>query len=144
MYNIVFVIGGPGVGKGTQCSLLVKEWPTKLVHLSLGDILRDERDKPSSKWGDTLQKNLKEGLIGSKEMVVELLQGKLEGLSAQDKQKVILLDGEYIMPKARNEQLTGVQVSQGRLTDVCSSRNASANQLAAWYWKRPPRFSSSG
>lgn len=95
MYNIVFVIGGPGVGKGTQCALLVKEWPTKFVHISLGDVLRDERDKPDSKWRDTLQKNLREGLIGSKEMVVGLLQNTLEGLSEDDKQKVILLDGQY-------------------------------------------------
>lgn len=34
----VFVLGGPGAGKGTQCSLLVKEFG--FHHLSAGDLLR--------------------------------------------------------------------------------------------------------
>jgi len=109
MFNIIFIIGGPGVGKGTQCSLLVKEWPTKFVQISLGDILRDEQDKPDSKWRETLQKNLKEGLIGSKEMVVDLLQDKLEELNEQDKHKVILLDGkpDWYLMIGDNDNVTG-------------------------------------
>ena len=37
-YEVVFVLGGPGVGKGTQCALLVEKFG--LVHLSAGDLLR--------------------------------------------------------------------------------------------------------
>ena len=36
----MFVLGGPGSGKGTQCAKLADEF--KLVHLSTGDLLREE------------------------------------------------------------------------------------------------------
>lgn len=39
--KIIFVLGGPGAGKGTQCSLIVKN--LGYVHLSAGDLLREER-----------------------------------------------------------------------------------------------------
>ena len=39
--NVVFVLGGPGVGKGTQCSKLVQDFQFK--HLSAGDLLRAEQ-----------------------------------------------------------------------------------------------------
>ncbi len=35
--------GGPGAGKGTQCTQLVETF--ELVHLSAGDLLREERDR---------------------------------------------------------------------------------------------------
>lgn len=94
MFKIVFVVGGPGAGKGTQCALLVNKRPTKFVHISRGDVLRAEREKKDSKYGAVLRKNLAEGLIGDKKTIVDLLQKKLEGLNAEDKEKVILLDGQ--------------------------------------------------
>jgi UMP-CMP kinase len=41
----VFVLGGPGAGKGTQCANIVKEYGW--VHLSAGDLLRAERESGS-------------------------------------------------------------------------------------------------
>ncbi|KAF8775736.1 hypothetical protein HU200_004273 [Digitaria exilis] len=38
--TVVFVIGGPGSGKGTQCSMIVKHFG--FTHLSAGDLLREE------------------------------------------------------------------------------------------------------
>lgn len=38
--NIVFVLGAPGSGKGTQCERLASQFG--LVHLSIGDLLRME------------------------------------------------------------------------------------------------------
>lgn len=37
---VIFVLGGPGSGKGTQCSNLVREFG--FVHLSAGELLREE------------------------------------------------------------------------------------------------------
>lgn len=37
--------GGPGVGKGTQCTRLAED--LRLVHVSVGDLLRAEAEKPS-------------------------------------------------------------------------------------------------
>lgn len=45
-YRVVFVLGGPGAGKGTQSDLLLKEYPC--VHLSAGQLLRDETKKEDS------------------------------------------------------------------------------------------------
>ena len=41
LYEVVFVLGGPGSGKGTQCAKIVDVF--QYVHLSAGDLLREER-----------------------------------------------------------------------------------------------------
>jgi len=43
--SVFFVLGGPGAGKGTVCQKLVKQ--QGYVHLSAGDLLREERDSGS-------------------------------------------------------------------------------------------------
>lgn len=46
--QMIFVIGGPGSGKGTHCELLVKE--EDYVHISSGDLVRailNEPDRPT-------------------------------------------------------------------------------------------------
>ena len=49
--NVIFVLGGPGAGKGTQCSRIVENFGH--VHLSAGDLLREERAKPGSEVSQT-------------------------------------------------------------------------------------------
>lgn len=46
--TVVFVLGGPGSGKGTQCSLLVQRF--NCVHLSAGDLLRAEQKNQDSPY----------------------------------------------------------------------------------------------
>jgi guanylate kinase len=58
--RVVFILGGPGSGKGTQCARLVQRFG--YTHLSAGDLLRGEqqRDSPQA----LLIKNyIKEGKI---------------------------------------------------------------------------------
>ena len=43
--TVLFVLGGPGAGQGTQCARLVETYG--FVHLSAGDLLRAERDSGS-------------------------------------------------------------------------------------------------
>lgn len=38
--KVIFVLGGPGSGKGTQCSRLVSQYG--FIHLSAGELLRIE------------------------------------------------------------------------------------------------------
>lgn len=38
--SVIFVLGGPGSGKGTQCTQLKNDF--SFIHLSTGDLLRDE------------------------------------------------------------------------------------------------------
>jgi len=58
---VVFVLGGPGAGKGTQCALLCKEFG--FVHLSAGDLLREERMRAGSPYGELINNYIKEGQI---------------------------------------------------------------------------------
>jgi UMP-CMP kinase len=85
----IFVIGGPGAGKGTQCSSLVKRYG--FSHLSLGDILRAETANPDSKWAGIIRRNMQEGVVGSMEMTVDLLNNAIKNLG--DRPKYVLIDG---------------------------------------------------
>jgi UMP-CMP kinase len=46
---VIFILGGPGSGKGTQCQLIQEKF--QFVHLSAGDLLRAERKNPNSQNG---------------------------------------------------------------------------------------------
>lgn len=86
-HEVVFVLGGPGAGKGTQCSKIAEEF--KFVHLSAGDLLRAERAKAESKHADLINSYIKEGKIVPVEITVQLI------LAAMDKTpgKKFLIDG---------------------------------------------------
>jgi adenylate kinase/UMP-CMP kinase len=58
--SIVFVLGGPGSGKGTQCERIVAKYGFK--HLSAGDLLRDEV-KSGSAVGQQCAQIMKEGKL---------------------------------------------------------------------------------
>ncbi|ELV14203.1 UMP-CMP kinase [Tupaia chinensis] len=58
---VVFVLGGPGAGKGTQCARIVEKYG--YTHLSAGELLRDERKNPDSQYGELIEKYIKEGKI---------------------------------------------------------------------------------
>lgn len=70
--SVIFVLGGPGAGKGTQCAKLVKE--KGFVHLSAGDLLRAEQDRKGSKYGELIAQYIKEGNIVPQEITVALLE----------------------------------------------------------------------
>ena len=74
-YEVVFVLGGPGAGKGTQCSLIVQNYG--YVHLSAGDLLREERNS-GSELADMINNFIKEGKIVPAEITVGLLKTAME------------------------------------------------------------------
>ncbi|KAH7321529.1 P-loop containing nucleoside triphosphate hydrolase protein [Rhexocercosporidium sp. MPI-PUGE-AT-0058] len=90
-WTIIFVLGGPGAGKGTQCSRLAANYP--IAHLSMGDILREEQEKPGSIWDELIRKNILEGVIGPPEMAVSLLQESMAEKHKKGGISVFLLDG---------------------------------------------------
>lgn len=69
--KIIFVLGGPGSGKGTQCDRIVAKY--KLKHLSAGDLLREEV-KSGSPTGQELEGVMKEGKLVPKEVTIGLLK----------------------------------------------------------------------
>ena len=56
--NIVFVLGGPGSGKGTQCAMLAKDY--NYAHISVGDLLRQEVAK-GSLLGNEIEQLMNDG-----------------------------------------------------------------------------------
>ncbi|MCO5583596.1 hypothetical protein L7F22_037509 [Adiantum nelumboides] len=84
--KVIFVLGGPGSGKGTQCALIVEHFG--FTHLSAGDLLRAEIASESEN-GVMIQSMIKEGKIVPSEVTVKLLQKAMLN-SGNDK---FLIDG---------------------------------------------------
>jgi len=85
--QIIFVLGGPGSGKGTQCAKLLEEFGD-IVHLSAGDLLR-EHVKSGTADGNMVANMIKNGQIVPAEVTIGLLD---KAMSASGKGKV-LIDG---------------------------------------------------
>ncbi|KAL7747625.1 hypothetical protein RI367_007066 [Sorochytrium milnesiophthora] len=85
--RVIFVLGGPGTGKGTQCMRLAKEF--SLAHLSCGDLLRDEAAKGTAE-GAAIARMMQEGSIVPMEITLRLLRA---AMAAQTSAKGFLIDG---------------------------------------------------
>lgn len=73
--TVLFVLGGPGAGKGTQCANLVRDY--NFTHLSAGDLLRAEQERPGSEFGELIKSYIKDGLIVPMEVTVQLLENAM-------------------------------------------------------------------
>lgn len=74
--SVVFVLGGPGAGKGTQCAKIEEHFGFK--HVSAGDCLREERNTPGSQYGELIESYIREGEIVPVDITVNLLKKKME------------------------------------------------------------------
>ena len=85
--QVIFVMGGPGAGKGTQCARLVKE--LGFATFSTGDLLRGVvKEKKAEGW-EQLDADMKEGKLISSERVLFYLK---DAILKSDNKK-ILVDG---------------------------------------------------
>lgn len=84
--KVVFVLGGPGSGKGTNCSKIVDNFG--YVHLSAGDLLREERNS-GSELAEMINTFIAEGKIVPAEITVRLLRAAMEKSSSSS----FLIDG---------------------------------------------------
>uniref|UniRef100_A0A8C2NK05 UMP-CMP kinase n=1 Tax=Capra hircus TaxID=9925 RepID=A0A8C2NK05_CAPHI len=90
--QVVFVLGGPGAGKGTQCARIVEKYG--YTHLSAGELLRDERKNPDSQYGELIEKYIKDGKIVPVEITISLLRREMDQTMAANAQKnKFLIDG---------------------------------------------------
>ena len=113
---ILFILGGPGSGKGTQCEKMVKEWGFN--HISAGDLLREEINSGSEQAGQ-ISNYIKEGKLVPGDMIVDLLKKRVLGIiasSAKKERKVILIDG---FPRSK-ENLDSW--NQKKMAEICDDK----------------------
>lgn len=106
--QVVFVLGGPGAGKGTQCSNIVSKFG--FVHLSAGDLLRAERNKSDSMFGELIDTHIKNGTIVPVEITCKLIQNAMEASVANR----FLIDG---FPRNK-DNMTGWNTTIGDKVDL--------------------------
>lgn len=73
--TVLFVLGGPGAGKGTQSSKLVEQYG--FTHLSAGDLLRAEQAREGSRFGELISRCIRDGAIVPMEVTVKLLENAM-------------------------------------------------------------------
>ena len=125
--KIVFIVGGPGSGKGTQCDRIVAKYG--YCHLSSGDLLRAEVASGSER-GQKLNEIMKTGGLVPLETVLAMIKDKM---MANADAKGFLIDG-YPREVAQGEQFES--------TVSLIKPNLNQFELILKYsWHRPPPFS---
>lgn len=71
-HRVIFVLGGPGAGKGTQSERIVDTY--KCVHLSVGELLRSGAEKEGYEHADLVKECLVKGQIVPVEVSLGLLR----------------------------------------------------------------------
>ncbi|GMH72908.1 hypothetical protein TrRE_jg4055, partial [Triparma retinervis] len=87
--TVVFVLGGPGAGKGTQCDKIISTYPS-FKFFSAGDLLRAERKKAGSKVGAMINEKIANGEFVPASVTVKLLKEAMDGCEEGSK---FLIDG---------------------------------------------------
>ncbi|ODQ79731.1 hypothetical protein BABINDRAFT_49115, partial [Babjeviella inositovora NRRL Y-12698] len=98
--SVIFVLGGPGAGKGTQCANLVRDYG--FVHLSAGDLLRAEQTREGSKYGELIAQHIRDGLIVPQEVTIALLEQSIKENLAKGSKR-FLVDG---FPRKMDQAIT--------------------------------------
>ncbi|KAJ4422988.1 hypothetical protein N0V82_002382 [Gnomoniopsis sp. IMI 355080] len=87
---VIFVIGGPGVGKGTQCGRAAEHFG--FDHISVGELLRIEGNDAESVFQEFIQDSFKKSIVVPASLAMRLLERRIR--SAQEQGKVgVLVDG---------------------------------------------------
>jgi len=74
--ELVFVLGSPGSGKGTVCSRVAEEFG--YIHLSAGQLLRQELDKADSPYKDCIDEHFRQGLFVPPDIIHSLMETAVE------------------------------------------------------------------
>jgi len=91
-FRVVFILGGPGAGKGTQSEFLERDYPC--VHLSVGALLRAEQEKEDSPHRISIEECLVAGKIVPVEISLALLQRAMEEIAtSRGRNLLYLVDG---------------------------------------------------
>ena len=84
---MIFVLGGPGAGKGTHCGRLATSMDFK--HISAGDCLRDEMNKSDSANGALIKTHIENGTLVPVEITLHLMRERMQ----EHGEGIFLIDG---------------------------------------------------
>lgn len=87
----IFVIGGPGSGKGTQCEQLASSFDC--LHLSVGDLLREEAADPESPYAHFINRSIENSIIIPAHLTLSLIEAKTTTARRGGRSPLVLLDG---------------------------------------------------
>mmetsp|Transcript_9956 Transcript_9956/g.14940 ORF Transcript_9956/g.14940 Transcript_9956/m.14940 type:complete len:468 (+) Transcript_9956:52-1455(+) len=94
-HRVLFILGGPGAGKGTQSERIVNTY--KCVHLSVGDLLRSGAEKKDYPHADMVKECLVKGQIVPVELSLGLLRiamdEKAQEAGSEFGSRIFLVDG---------------------------------------------------
>jgi len=74
--ELVCVLGSPGSGKGTMCRRIAEEYG--YIHLSAGELLRQERAKANSPYKECIDEHFRQGLFVPPDIICSLLETAVE------------------------------------------------------------------
>lgn len=75
-HRVIFVLGGPGAGKGTQSERIVEKY--KCVHLSVGELLRQGAQDATYEYANLIRETLIAGNIVPVELSLGLLRTAMD------------------------------------------------------------------
>ncbi|CAO2641030.1 Adenylate kinase isoenzyme 1 [Lemmus lemmus] len=84
---IVFVVGGPGCGKGTQCRNMATKYG--FCHVGLGQLLREEAQR-STKRGRKIRDIMQQGLLVPTGLILDMVS---DSLLSHPESSGFLIDG---------------------------------------------------
>ncbi|XP_049283759.1 UMP-CMP kinase [Anopheles funestus] len=136
--KVVFVLGPPGSGKGTQCEKIVKEFG--YTHLSAGDLLREERNREGSEYGALIEDNIKNGRIVPVEITCALLENAMNKTIQATGNDRFLIDGfprnednlqgwtKKMADKVEQQFVLFFECSEQQCTERCLKRGESSGR----------------
>jgi adenylate kinase len=83
----IVLFGGPGVGKGTQASILSERY--NIAHISTGDILRHECEA-GTQLGVRVSEHMKSGTLVPDDLILDIVAGRIK---RDDCENGYILDG---------------------------------------------------
>jgi adenylate kinase family enzyme len=86
----VLFIGGPGIGKSTQCTLVAKKFD--FHHISVGDLFREEAVSSTSPYRDFINESINKSVLLPAQLTTYLLKQQMRTAQARGTQR-FLLDG---------------------------------------------------
>lgn len=127
---IILVLGGPGSGKGTMGDRVAEEF--KYVHLSIGDLLREEAANPDSDLAAMINEHVMQGAVVPAEVTVNVLMNALRRHEDWKHSKFII-DGfprNVTQMEAFNTLIGDKVVLKACLFFDCAERNMKKRLLA--------------